>query len=111
LGEEIKKGDFREDFYYRINAANILPHLRERVEDIPLLIEHFVGIYNKKLQKTITGISSEVMEQIMTYPWPGNVRELENVIERATLLSLHLKVSHLSRRPPGFLKKGSLSRH
>ena len=88
LGEEIKKGHFREDLYYRINVVNIyLPPLRERVEDIPLLTEHFVSIYNEKLKKTITGISSEVMEQFITYPWPGNVRELENVIERAILLA------------------------
>jgi two-component system response regulator AtoC len=88
LGEEIKKGNFREDLFYRINVVNIyLPPLRERVEDIPLLTEHFVGIYNEKLKKTITGISSEVMEQFMTYPWPGNVRELENIIERAILLA------------------------
>jgi len=98
LGEEIKKGNFREDLYYRINVVNIyLPPLRERVEDIPLLTEHFIGIYNKKLKKTITGISSEVMEQFMTYPWPGNVRELENVIERAILLASNntLEISDL----------------
>jgi len=88
LGEEIKKGNFREDLFYRINVVNIyLPPLRERVEDIPLLTEHFVSIYNEKLNKNITGISSEVMEQFMIYPWPGNVRELENVIERAILLA------------------------
>jgi two-component system response regulator AtoC len=88
LAEEIKKGQFREDLYYRINVVNIfLPPLRERVEDIPLLTENFVSLFNTKLKKNITGISSKVMEQFMTYPWPGNVRELENVIERAILLA------------------------
>ncbi len=88
LAEEIKKGLFREDLYYRINVVTIyLPPLRERVEDIPLLTEHFLGIFNDKLKKDIQGISSEVMERFMAYPWPGNVRELENVIERAILLA------------------------
>ena len=88
LAEEIKKGQFREDLYYRINVVNIfLPPLRERVEDIPLLTENFVSLFNTKLKKNITGISSKVMEQFMTYPWPGNVRELENVIERSILLA------------------------
>jgi len=88
LAEEIKKGTFREDLYYRINVVNIyLPPLRERVEDIPLLAEHFVGLFNEKLKKDIKGFSPEVMERFMTYPWPGNVRELENIIERAILLA------------------------
>jgi two-component system response regulator AtoC len=88
LAEEIKKGLFREDLYYRINVMNIyLPPLRERLQDIPLLAEHFVGIFNEKLGKDIRGISTEVMERLMAYPWPGNVRELENVIERAILLA------------------------
>ena len=88
LGEEIKKGLFREDLYYRINVVNIyLPPLRERVEDIPLVTDHFIKLFNTKLEKNIKAISSEVMEQFMTYPWPGNVRELENIIERAILLA------------------------
>jgi two-component system response regulator AtoC len=88
LGEEIKNGHFREDLYYRINVVNIyLPPLRERGEDIPLLTDHFVSLFNAKLKKDIKGLSSDVMEQFMTYPWPGNVRELENVIERAILLA------------------------
>ena len=88
LGQEIKKGLFREDLYYRINVVTIyLPPLRERVEDIHLLTEHFAKFFNTKLKKDIQGISSEVMERFMTYPWPGNVRELENVIERAILLA------------------------
>jgi two-component system response regulator AtoC len=88
LGQEIEKGHFRFDLYYRINVVNIyLPSLRERAEDIPLLTEHFVRLFNTKLRKDIKGVSPGVMERLMTYPWPGNVRELENVIERATLLA------------------------
>ncbi len=87
LGQEIKNGQFRDDLYYRINVVNIyLPPLRERVEDIPLLTDYFINLFNAKLKKDIKCVSSEVMEQFMTYPWPGNVRELENVIERAILL-------------------------
>jgi two-component system response regulator AtoC len=88
LAEEIRKGLFREDLYYRINVVNIyLPPLRERIEDIPLLAEHFVGLFNEKLEKNIGAISPEVLERFMAYPWPGNVRELENIIERAILLA------------------------
>jgi two-component system response regulator AtoC len=88
LAEEIKKGMFREDLYYRINVVNIyLPPLRERIEDIPLLAEHFLKLLNEKLNKNIRGISAEAMERFMTHSWPGNVRELENVIERALLLA------------------------
>ena len=88
LAEEIKKGLFREDLYYRINVVTIhLPPLRERVEDIPLLAEHFLNLFNAKIKKNITGVSSEVMERFMTYPWPGNIRELENITERAVLLA------------------------
>jgi len=88
LGEETKNGHFREDLYYRINVVNVyLPPLRERVEDIPLLTDHFVNHFNSKLKKNIKWVSPQAMEQFMTYPWPGNVRELENVIERAILLA------------------------
>ena len=100
LAEEIKKGLFREDLYYRINVVNIyLPPLRDRVEDIPLLSEHFVRLFNKKLNKEIYGISPEVMKRFMTYPWPGNVRELENIIERAILLAPR-NILELSDLPP-----------
>ena len=88
LREEIKKSSFREDLYYRINVVTIyLPPLRERLEDIPLLTEHFIRHFNTKLNRNITGASATVMEHFMRYPWPGNVRELENIIERAILLA------------------------
>jgi two-component system response regulator AtoC len=107
LGQEIKNGHFRDDLFYRINVVNIyLPPLRERVEDIPLLTDYFINLFNAKLKKDIKCVSSEVMEQFMTYPWPGNVRELENVIERAILLGTGntLEISDL---PPNL--KGDLN--
>ncbi len=88
LAEDIRNGKFREDLYYRINVVKInLPPLRERPEDIPLLTEHFLGFFNKKLKKAIKGVSQEVMKIFVDYSWPGNIRELENVIERAVLLT------------------------
>jgi len=88
LKEEIKNRLFREDLFYRINVVNIyLPPLRDRPEDIPLLIDHFINLINSKLKKNINGISPEVLELFMTHSWPGNIRELENVMERAILLA------------------------
>jgi len=102
LGEEVKKGRFREDLYYRINVVTIyLPPLRERIEDIPLLTEHFTALFNAKLKKDIKGISPEVLERFIAYPWPGNVRELENVIERAILLTPNRRVE-ITDLPPTF---------
>jgi two-component system response regulator AtoC len=77
----IKNGKFREDLFYRINVASIeVPPLRERKEDIPLLVEHFVGVAVSKLNKTLRGVTEEALAILENYPWPGNVRELENVI-------------------------------
>lgn len=88
LPQFIKKGQFREDLYYRINVVPIvLPPLRERKEDIPLLVEHFIKIFSDENQKNIKGISREAMEVMMRYDWPGNVRELENLIERVIALT------------------------
>jgi PAS domain S-box-containing protein len=87
LYDQCKKGRFREDLYFRINVLNIcLPPLRERKEDIQLLVSHFINKLNTKLNKNITGISPSAMERIMEYDWPGNIRELENTIERAVNL-------------------------
>ena len=84
----VKKGFFREDLYYRINVVNIhVPPLRERKEDIPALIQYFIQKYNKKINKTIRGITSESLEKLKLYHWPGNVRELENTIQRAMVFS------------------------
>jgi Nif-specific regulatory protein len=88
LLDEIKKGNFREDLYYRLNVINIkMPPLRERKEDIPLLAEHFLRRFAERNKKNVEGFSTEALEYLMTYHWAGNIRELENTIERAVILS------------------------
>jgi DNA-binding NtrC family response regulator len=87
LEEAMKKGQFREDLYYRLNVISVsLPPLRERKEDIPLLIDYFLKKYSKANQKSISDISKEARNLFLRYPYPGNVRELENLIERAVVL-------------------------
>lgn len=88
LENAIKTGDFRSDLYYRLNVfpIKIIP-LRERREDIPLLVGHFVKIYCKKMGKKIVHIKQRIMDSLQEYHWPGNVRELENIIERAIILT------------------------
>jgi transcriptional regulator with PAS, ATPase and Fis domain len=87
LEEAMKKGQFREDLYYRLNVISIfLPPLRERKEDIPLLIDYFLKKYSEANQKSIFDISKESRNLLLRYPYPGNVRELENLIERAVVL-------------------------
>jgi two-component system response regulator AtoC len=81
LNEEMRRGRFREDLYYRINVATLaVPPLRERREDIPALVNHFLSVAAHKLNKQLRGITDEALEVLLRYPWPGNVRELENVI-------------------------------
>lgn len=88
LQELIRQGKFRHDLFYRLNIISIgLPPLRDRKEDIPLLIEHFIEKHSRALQKKIQGASDEVVKKLSAYHWPGNVRELENVIERACVLT------------------------
>ena len=88
LAEEIEAGRFREDLFHRLNVLSItIPPLRERKDDIPLLVQEFIAKYCKKTRKHIRGISREAMAQLMAYGWPGNVRELENEIEKAVALS------------------------
>jgi transcriptional regulator with GAF, ATPase, and Fis domain len=87
LEEEVRKGQFRQDLYYRLNVFPItVPPLRQRKEDIPLMVQAFVDRYSRKLGKQITSIQKESMKVLQEYPWPGNVRELESVIERAVIL-------------------------
>jgi two-component system response regulator HydG len=87
LEEEVKKGTFREDLYYRLNVVMLtVPPLRERKEDIPLLVEHFVKKFAEKNRRTVESITSTCMNMLSRYPWPGNVRELENAIERGVIL-------------------------
>jgi transcriptional regulator with GAF, ATPase, and Fis domain len=87
LKEKVRKGEFREDLYYRLKVVEVsMPPLRERLEDIPLLVDHFREMFNKRFQKEIDGLSNEVLNKFMSYHWPGNVRELEHVIEHAFVL-------------------------
>jgi len=88
LRTEVEKGRFREDLYYRLNVINIkMPPLRERRDDIPLLVNHFMKYYAFKNKKNIHTISKEALENLTEYHWPGNVRELENAMERAVILA------------------------
>lgn len=88
LEVSVKNGDFREDLFYRINTITLrIPPLRERKEDIPLLVRHFLAKYSSELQKPVTDIGDEPLSFMINYPWPGNIRELQNVIERAILIA------------------------
>jgi len=84
----VRQSSFREDLYYRLNVITIqLPPLRQRKEDIPLLVRHFLALYAAENEKPLHDVSPVAMEFLLDYRWPGNVRELENVIERAVVLS------------------------
>jgi len=88
LEEEVQKGNFRADLYYRLNVVYLqIPPLRSRQEDIPHLVEHFLGIYCQRNIKFIESIQREVIETLSKYPWPGNVRELENCIEKMVVMA------------------------
>ncbi len=86
LEEEIEKGTFRRDLMYRINTFPItLPPLRNRLEDIPLLVNFFLEKFNRKMGKNISSVDRDCLNSLMKYEWPGNIRELQNVIERAVI--------------------------
>ena len=88
LLKEIREGNFREDLYYRLNVVGIhTPALRERVDDIPLLVNHFIEKYNAELGKQCQGVTEEGMRMLVAHEWKGNIRELENVIERSIIFS------------------------
>jgi two-component system NtrC family response regulator len=88
LWAEVQAGRFREDLYYRLNVITIeLPPLRDRHEDIPLLMAHFLRIYTEENERDVVGFSSEAIDALTEYSWPGNVRELENAVERAVVMS------------------------
>jgi len=88
IHQMIQDESFRQDLLYRINTVEIhLPPLRERITDIPLLAEHFLGVYAKKYRKKIKGISADAMKKLNVYQWPGNVRELQHALERAVIMS------------------------
>jgi two-component system, NtrC family, response regulator PilR len=103
LAEEVEAGRFRDDLYYRLNVIQVaLPPLRERIEDVPLLLHHFLEKYTREFDKQMEGFSDAALEKILAYPWPGNVRELENMVERAVALcrGRRVEVEHL---PPGIV--------
>ena len=101
----VNDGDFRQDLIYRINTVEItLPSLRERLEDIPLLADHFLKIYSRKYQKQNLKISGDVVPKLKRYDWPGNIRELQHAVERAVILSDGKKIKpddFLLKRPTG----------
>ena len=87
LEQAVRDGEFREDLYYRLNVVTILvPPLRDRIDAVPLLTEHFLRIYGEQYAKPTRGLSAETMQVLMSYHWPGNVRELENMIKRMVVL-------------------------
>lgn len=108
LEKEVAEGRFRLDLYYRLNVFPIeLPPLRERVEDIPALVNHFIQIYNHKSGKKITGVSDKVLNSMTDYDWPGNIRELEHIIERSVLLAKGSVIEDISL-PTAHKKEASL---
>jgi len=110
LEREVSRGNFREDLYYRLNVYPIkCPPLREHKEDIPLLVNHFVNVFNIKMGKRINNIPQSVMDSLQAYNWPGNIRELENVIERAVIVSNgnKLKLNELLRAETNVKEGGS----
>ncbi len=105
----IEKGSFRDDLYFRLNVVKLeLPPLQERREDIPLLIEHFVDRFNRKMSRNIDGVSDQVLSILMHHDFPGNVRELENIIEHAFVMCREAEIlpNHL---PPVFLQDKNIS--
>jgi len=102
LNQLIKTGGFREDLYYRINVVPIvIPPLRERKEDIPLLVDHFINKFGVENNRNVKGISKEALEIMVQYQWPGNIRELENLIERVMTLTSNEYIQ-LDELPPFF---------
>ena len=87
LEQAVRDGEFREDLYYRLNVVTILvPPLRDRIDAVPLLTEHFLSVYSEQYGKPVRGLSQETMQVLLSYHWPGNVRELENMIKRMVVL-------------------------
>jgi Nif-specific regulatory protein len=97
LPKLLKTGRFREDLYYRLNVFSIqIPPLRQRMEDIPRLVEYFLAHFNTRMQRKLIGIDPEALSILMSYSWPGNIRELENVIERAFVVERQERISPAS---------------
>jgi len=117
LEANVRKGSFREDLFYRLHVFPILlPDLKERKEDIPLLAYHFLDLYTKENQKQINGITKQAMKLLLEYHWPGNVRELENAIERAVVMADQGYLTpkdfseNLKKRTEGLIKRGVMDR-
>jgi DNA-binding NtrC family response regulator len=104
--KEVVAGKFREDLYYRLNVVSInVPPLRERKEDIPLIVKHLLQQINEELHTKVFKISDDAMEKILKHDWPGNVRELQNILTRAVVLSKtdileESVIMDISRTPP-----------
>ncbi|MBT8460912.1 MAG: sigma-54 dependent transcriptional regulator, partial [Gemmatimonadetes bacterium] len=112
LEADVQEGIFRSDLYYRINVVRVhLPPLRHRVDDVPVLLQHFLDLYNESLGLAIEGFEPEAVKALSGYSWPGNIRELENVVERAMVLSDHDRIDaedvpEAIRDPKASLKAG-----
>jgi len=107
----VAEGTFRSDLYYRLNVFPIeIPPLRERKEDITLLVEYFIDRYARKAGRTIRRMNKRSLELLQAYPWPGNIRELQNVIERSVIVceseNFSVDESWLSRQPQAAESKG-----
>jgi two-component system response regulator PilR (NtrC family) len=104
----VDAGRFREDLYYRLNVISVtLPPLRTRLDDVPLLVEHFLSRFNAENHKDVRRVSPEVMERFLSYAWPGNARELENVVERGVVLARGDEIT-LEVLPRDMLERASL---
>ncbi|MGA8570957.1 MAG: sigma-54 dependent transcriptional regulator [Desulfobaccales bacterium] len=104
LDHSMKQGTFRKDLYFRLNVARVhLPPLRERREDIPLLLEHYLGEMNRRFGRQVEGFSGEVMDLLLAYSWPGNIRELKNLVE-ALFINLPAREVSLVHLPESFRK-------
>jgi transcriptional regulator with PAS, ATPase and Fis domain len=100
LKDRVKQNQFREDLYYRLKVVEVcLPPLRERIGDIPLLVDHFCNRFDRRFNKQIEGVSDDVVRKLTAYPWPGNVRELEHAIEHAFVLC-HNRIIVIDHLPP-----------
>jgi len=106
LERALKEGKLREDLYYRLNVFSLeLPPLRERIEDVPLLVDHFIAQFSEQNQKKILGVDHDSLDALRSHPWPGNVRQLRNVIERASIVS-HGPLIGSADLPPEFKPAG-----
>jgi two-component system response regulator HydG len=102
LRQRVSSGEFREDLYYRLKVVELAQHpLRDRKDDIPVLVDHFIQKFNKKINREIEAVSDDVMNRFMDYDWPGNIRELEHALEHAFIIC-HDRTITLDHLPPEF---------